>query len=486
MFCIEKKYVIASIPLAVAGRYVIKILRSVISWFIVKQDKLLTRPLPQAVLTLIVFFGLSASLIAQTQAVNQPALFARYVDQTNGMTADDAVAFALAHNGELIALQKELEAARAMVKQAGLRANPSVDVGGARQIGGKDNEVMITGMLPLELGRRGARIRVAEREVAVRENLLAERERLLAAEVRTKFAEVLAQTLKLKLTDELLASAEQGFLLVKARVDEGKTAPLEKNMTLVELNRLRSMRESDARKVEVSLLELRNIMGMKPEEHLRLRGDFNNLTEPLPSLAESTEKALQTRPDLQAMRSMESLAEAQIKQARAEGRLDASLTAGYTRTKMGFPLNGITDEGEIRPIENVFNTFTFGITIQLPVRNRNQGAIEAAVSNAEAAKARREFAELTVRREVAAAFVRYERAARAMEIYRVGVREQALANLDVIRQTYEYGARTLIDYLVEQRRYIELENSFIDSQLEVYQARVEIHRVTFAKELIKK
>lgn len=415
------------------------------------------------------------------------SLLARYVDQTNGMAADEAVAYALSHNGDLLAMKKELEASWALVEQARLRANPSLEIGGARQIGGKDNDIMVTGMLPLELGgRRNARIVVAEKEVTIREKAIADRERMLAAEVRTKFAEALAQTLKLKLTDELLATFERGFELVRVRVEQGKTAPLEQNMTLVELNRLKSMRETDAGKVEVVILELRNLIGMMPEDPLRLRGDFNNLIEPLPSIAFETSRALSERSDLQAMRAMEELAEAMIEQARAEGRFDASLNAGYRRTNMGFPVNGITETGQLRPVHSVFNFFTFGVTLQLPVRNKNQGAIEAAIANAEAAKQRREFAELTVRREVASAFARYERAARAMEIFRVGVREQALANLNVVRQTYEYGSRTLIDYLVEQRRYLELENSFIDSQLEVYQARVEIFRATSAPELIGK
>ncbi|MCY7376688.1 MAG: hypothetical protein LH472_12075, partial [Pyrinomonadaceae bacterium] len=60
------------------------------------------------------------------------------------------------------------------------------------------------------------------------------------------------------------------------------------------------------------------------------------------------------------------------------------------------------------------------------------------------------------------------------------------ANLQVVRQTYELGARNLIDYLIEQRRFIELENEFIDAQLAVYAARVEILRATNAPELIKK
>ena len=55
---------------------------------------------------------------------------------------------------------------------------------------------------------------------------------------------------------------------------EGATPPLEQNMALVELNRLKSIRESAAVKVEVSLLDLRNLMGVMPEEPLRLKGDF--------------------------------------------------------------------------------------------------------------------------------------------------------------------------------------------------------------------
>ena len=113
-------------------------------------------------------------------------------------------------------------------------------------------------------------------------------------------------------------------------------------------------------------------------------------------------------------------------------------------------------------------------------------AIEAAVAESETATKRREFAELTVRREVASAYAQYDRAARAMEIFRVGVREPARANLDVIRQTYELGSKTLIDYIGEQRRFIELENDFIDAELAGYNARVGIARASASPELIKR
>lgn len=429
--------------------------------------------------------GLAASYAPHTPQ-DKDSSFARYVDEAGGLSADEAVAFALAHNGELQAARAELEAARALVRQARLRPNPMLEVNRAEQVGGGDNNTMVTGELPLELGgRRRARVAVAERELEVRELAVADRERLLAAEVRAKFGEALAEVRKLDFTEELLETTRRGYRLVQARVTEGRTAPLEQNMVLVEVNSVRSTRETDEGRVRVAMLELRNLIGMAPEEPLRLRGGFAEL-DPLPALAEATARALAERPDLKAARAAEALAGAQIEQARSEGRLDASLTAGYERNQMSFPVSGVNEAGRLAPVQGVFHSVSAGVRLTLPVRNKNQGAVEAAAAGAEAARRRREFGELTVRREVASAYARYEAAARAREIYRVGVREQAGANLEVVRKTYELGSKTLLDYIAERRRFIELENRYVDALLETYVARVEIGRATASPELIKR
>lgn len=430
----------------------------------------------------------SAQTSTETGTAQIKSESSRYLDQTNGMTADEAVAYALAHNGEIEAARKEIDAARAMVKQARLRANPKLDIEGTRQIPpGKDNSVMATAMLPLELGgRRSTRIVVTEKEVEVREREVANRERLLAGEIRMKFGEALSQAMKLSFTDELVEANQQSFNLIAAKVVEGATPPLEQNMALVELNRLKSMRESLAGKVEVSLFELRNLVGMPPEQPLRLKGDFDHLIDQLPSASEATERALRERPDVQAFRANENLATARIEQARAQGRWDASLTAGYERMNSSFPVFGVNEHGQLQPVQDVFNFLKFGVSLDLPVRNKNQGAIEAAIADSAAAKSRREFSELTVRREVASAYAQYDRAVRAEEIFRVGARDPARNNLDVVRQTYELGSKTLLDFIAEQRRFIELENDFIDAQLAVYNARVEIGRATASPEFMKR
>lgn len=264
---------------------------------------------------------------------DQQSSLPKYFDLSDGLTVDAVVAYALAHNGDLLAARIEIEAARGLVRQARLRANPAVEINGSRQIPpGKDNTIMVAGMLPLELGgRRAARITVAERELELRERAVADRERMLAAEVRSKFGQSLAEILKLGFTEDLLANSQRGYRLVEARVVEGRTAPLEQNMVLVEVNRLRSIRETNEGRVEIALLELRNLIGMPPNEPLRLRGDFNNMIAPLNPIAEANEQALRARPDLEMARAAERLAEARIVEARVAGRPDASINAGYQR-----------------------------------------------------------------------------------------------------------------------------------------------------------
>jgi cobalt-zinc-cadmium efflux system outer membrane protein len=428
-------------------------------------------------------------IVASPVAIDADADVAKYLDQHGGLSVDQAVARAIDQNAELAAMRKEVQAAEALIRQAALRANPSLEASGTRQLGGADNSLMVQGSLPLELGgRRAARIKVAQAELEIRRQAYKERERQVAFEVRSKFGEGLAAIQKLRFAEEMLDMAVQNRDLVAAQVAEGRRPPLEESMESVELNRIRASRESSEGTVEVRLLELRNLIGAAPEEPLRLRGDFTTLLEPpLPIQAEATQRALQGRPDLAGARALEQLAAARGQQARAEGRTDAEVMVGYQRMRSGFPLLGVQEStGSLLPIEDRFHFFTFGVRLELPVRNRNQGMIAAARLEEDAARSRREFGELTIRREVASAFARYQRARRSMEIYRGGVRDQSAVNLDVVRQTFELGEKTLLDYIAEHHRFLEVENGFIDLSLESYLALLEILRASNDPKLTNK
>jgi cobalt-zinc-cadmium efflux system outer membrane protein len=391
-------------------------------------------------------------------------------------TVDELVTRALADNPELRASRAEVDAAVGRLRQAGLRPNPMLDLGGQQNVAGPDNNVMIGVTLPLDLNRRKeGRVGLAERELEMKRAQVADRERRLRADVRMKAGEVLAARRNLRFAEELLEVNREGLRLVRERVRQGAAPPLEESLLLVEVNRLDASRRLLESRVEVLTLQMKALAGMAPDAPLSIRGDLIP-ARPVLNRETAQARALAARPDHSVARADAAMARAKILKEEAEGRWDASVNVGYQRQDFGFGLSGTTDRGGTRSIQDIFHYFGGGVTITLPFRNRNQGNIAAAVAETQAAERRVEFVTLTIRQEVAAAFIQHEAAQRSLEIYGRGVREVARQNLEVVRKTYELGRIPLLDVIAEQRRYIEIETGFTESLKQVYDAVIEIER----------
>ena len=412
------------------------------------------------------------------QAGASLSTYNRIIDPINGRTAEDLVRIALERNGELAAARTAIAEARGRLRQAAYRANPMLETGGKQAVTSTDNNQMVSIELPLEIGgRRQARVTAGQREVDLRQAEVADFERKLASEVRMKYAAAIAIARNLKLAEDAVQSTQNSHQLVRARVDLGKSSLLEQNELWVELNRVDSSRLLLESSIERAMLELKQLIGALPEEPLTLSGEFASV-KPVPAASETLQRALSTRPDLIALRAAERLAEAQIEQARREGRVDASLFAGYERMSNGYDVMGFSSSGRLVPVNAVFHYATFGVRFTLPVRNKNQGLIEAAVAASEAARLRREFAEVVIRNEVASATARLEKARAVIGVFRERVLETALRNLDVVRKTYAIGYKPALDYLTEQRRYIEVETEYTRALQEYLEGLAEVDRVT--------
>jgi outer membrane protein, heavy metal efflux system len=392
------------------------------------------------------------------------------------VSVDGVVARALSDNPELRALRTDIDAARGRLRQAGLRPNPLLDLGGQQNVAGPDNNVTIGLTVPLDLnGRKAGRVGVAEREVEMKQAQVADRERRLVADVRTKAGEQLAARRNLGTTTDLFEANRKAHSLVRERASRGAAPPLEESLLLVEVNRLEAGLAILESRVEVLALQLKALAGMPPDDALVLTGDLEQLPVSL-DRAEGLAHALAGRADLAMARAEAAMARARIRKEEAEGRWDASVNVGYQRQDSGFALNGLTDRGGTRPIQDVFHYLGGGVTITLPVRNRNQGNIAAAVAEAQGAERRRESVELMIRQEVAAAFTQLQAAQRSLEIYRRGVLDVARRNLDVVRRTYELGRTPLFEVIAEQRRFIDVEMGYTESLKQVYDAAVDVDR----------
>src|SRR5256884_602303 len=391
------------------------------------------------------------------------------------ITVDELVTRALADNPDRKAVRADVDAAVGRVRQAGLRPNPMLDLGGQKALS-PDNNLTVGLSLPLDLnGRKEGRVAVAERELDMKRAQVAEVERRLRADVRAKAGELLAARRNLAVTDDLLTVNRDALGLVRSRVGQGASRSVDEGRQLVEVNRLEASRQMLASRVEITTLQLRALAGMAPDAPLILRGELR--PGPLPTdRVEAARRALAGRPDLAVSRADVAAARARIQKEQAEGRWDATVNVGYQRQDFGFGLNGLTASGAARPIQDVFHYFGGGVSIVLPVRTRNEGNVAAATAEARAAERRQEFMTLMIRQEVDAAFTQYEATQRALGVFEHGVRDVAARNLDVVRQAYGLGRGTLLDVIAEQRRYIEIENGYTDVLKQTYDAAVEVGR----------
>src|SRR5258708_8858038 len=118
------------------------------------------------------------------------------------------------------------------------------------------------------------------------------------------------------------------------------------------------------------------------------------------------------------------------------GRPDASVGGGYERADSGFSKEALNAAGNLRPIRQTFNYATFGLNINLPLFNRNQGAVAADTAAIQAARSRIAAEDLSLRHEVAQNLIRFNRPQARATGYRSGLRDPAAHNLDLAPQPY--------------------------------------------------
>jgi cobalt-zinc-cadmium efflux system outer membrane protein len=378
-------------------------------------------------------------------------------------------------NGELAAARLDIERARARLRQAGLRPNPSVEF---EQMTGRltgssgERETSIGVSLPLEVsGQRQRRIDVAHAELDATEAAVAERERQLAGEVLAAYAEALAAIRELEITEGLNDIDRQTTRFVQARVNEGETAPIELSLLQVEVDRLKSRRAVVEGRLQATLLRLKSLTGNALTEPLRLRESLSTmqtLWQRPDSVDAAIEIALRSRPDLRLARLNEEVARTGLKLARAQSAPEVVASTKYSQNRSVF------NDTPVGPISDRDKLLTFGVSVGIPVFNRNQGnKAEAALAITQATR-RREFLETVIRSEVASAYARVDAVQKALLTFDQGVIGRSNDNIRAIRAAYQIGEFKITDLLAEQRRLLDSQRDFTETLTERYRALADL------------
>jgi cobalt-zinc-cadmium efflux system outer membrane protein len=436
----------------------------------------MTTRIALSVLIATLVAGVSGS--AQSPGGQAP-LAGRFMDPADGLSLEQAIAHAIEQEPSLRAARSQVEVAQGTKIQASLRSNPSVSFERREEPGGTDNLTTVGVEWPLGLFRRDGRIAVAAREVATAQLAVADRERILAADVRARYGDVLATIRDLALFDEIVAATQNQFGLLRSRVEQGASPPLERDLLDVELRRVQAERLLQTARTETAVLELKRVLGMKADATLTVRDTFEALVQRESALAPQARDMATTveqRADVREAAARIETAVAKIDRARSEGRLDVSLFGNYMRMDAGFPQRGFAPDGGLERVRGQFSYWSAGATVTIPVLNRNQGEVAVARAERTGATAAHDALRLAAEAELASARVRDERAREAVKIFGGGAQALARQNLAVVRQSYELGRVTVFEVLAERRRYLDVERGYTEALRAAYEARTALIR----------
>jgi outer membrane protein, heavy metal efflux system len=415
--------------------------------------------------------------IARPAAAQELPAPTRYLDPAAGLSIGQAIAEGLRQAPGLREARTDIDAARGERRQADLRPNPMVSGERREEVGGGDNVTAVSVELPLDLFRREARLAVADRGVIVAERSADDRARLLAADIRDRIGVILAAVRRLQVLDGLVAASRRTVDLLTSRVSEGAAPPLDRDMAIVDVERLRATRELAIGQADAAVAELRPLLGLPPQSPLKLRESLETAVaadQPDGTAA----RAVDRRPDLLVAEAEVAVAEARVTQLQQEAKPDLGVFGSYMRMDSNFPQTAFASGGALEPIHGIFHNLAAGVKVTVPVFNRNQGAVAAAKARVEGATHLAAARQLAVGSEIEAARARDTAARRAVAVYSADTLGLARRNLEVIRETYQLGRATLFDVLNEQRRYLDFEGAYTDALAEAFTARTALQRAT--------
>lgn len=411
--------------------------------------------------------------IADASSLNVQLTSRQFISPA-GLTAEKLAEEAFARSRELLAARQTLEIAKGRLIQAGLRPNPTFDLEQTTDYltgrSGEGNTAIGTTQVFELGGKRSKRVAVAQLEYDRAVADVRALERQVAAEIRTAYAQALAAARQLDSAERLIALDQELARITEARLREGDVAPLDLNLVRVEVDRLRAQAVQSRADLEAQFVTLRTLAGFDLTESLTLAPALERPPTLEMTIAATTEIALRERADLQAARIAEELGDARIGLAESQRTPNLAASVRYSRSRSVF------ENTPVGTLNDIDHLLTVGVSIEIPIRNRNQGEIAAAVGEKTQAKYRRELVEAIVKRDVALALNRYAAAARSLAIYGGQVLPRAEENLKTIRAAYGFGEMPVTEVIAEQRRLVESQTQYNAALRDYYTSLAELER----------
>ena len=379
------------------------------------------------------------------------------------LTMQEAMELMLRQNPLLLRDQQNPQIAKGDVIQAGRRPNPDFEIvsesyplfeSSPGPFFNNQELVVRAGQTIETAGKRGKRVRVAQQELAASESRVQDTVRQLKLELKRRYYVVVLANAQRDLAGEILKQFDDVIRLNEARFKQGELSGLEINRIRAErLRFFNDVLDADLqlKNAKTDLLEVLGVFDLNTVFDVSEPLAASSLTVDLPQLQT---QALENRPDLRAERQRLERNRQDLQLQKAERIPNVTPFFGYKR-----------DFGA--------NTAAFGVSIPLPLFNRNQGGIARASAQIQQQQYETSRLDLSVRRDVQAAYQTLQTQADRVRALEQQYVPSARSTREIAQQSYRLGALDLIGFLDAERIYRETLRAYnlalFDYQTSIFQ-----------------
>lgn len=411
-----------------------------------------------------------AALIALTglafaQDGDQPAPEA-FTEPEGPITLRRALSLALTNNPALAAFSWEVRAKEAGAIQAGLLPNPELEAlleefggsGSVEGFEGAETTILLGQLIPLG-GKISKRKRLAALGASLAEwDYEAARLDVLRAAAKA-FADVLAAQRQLEITEELVGLAEGFHKAVSEQASAGQISPIQEKRAGVALSQAKIRAGRARRELEAARKGAAATWGSTNPRFTKAEGSLDILS-PVPPY-DHIAGYVSRNPDIARWAAEMEEREAALSLEKADAVPDPFVSGGYRRIA-----------------ENDDNAFVVGLSIPIPILNRNQGGILEARRRISKGEEEKRNAEVTVSSFLAAAYKDLSAAYEEAETLRDGVLPAAEGAYESVFEGYREGKFSLLDVLDAQRTVFDTELQYIQALRAYHHSLADVERLT--------
>ncbi|HEV3459311.1 MAG TPA: TolC family protein [Thermoanaerobaculia bacterium] len=358
------------------------------------------------------------------------------------LTLQQALDLALRGNPGLRAQAATVESTRAGEITAALRPNPTFTNGTVDFTGG-------LGWTIERGGKRRRRIDSARLATAGAERDLLDARRTLIGNVRTTFTAALLARGNLRAAQDNLENFQQVEDLNRIRNEKGEISGGDFLKIGLQKLQFQTDVQDAALAYRTARASLRQAV-FAPE----LAPEFEVLGElrpaPVPgALADLEQRALAARPDLQSALTAVAKAEADVRLAEANAKVDVTASLGWIHSG-----DSLVKDQHVQPFFSFgqsANALGTGISFPLPIFNRNQGEIARTKSEVVRTRAAADSVRAQVIADVETAYVSLRTSKERVDLYEHVYLEESHDSKEIAEFAYRKGATSILDLLDAER-----------------------------------